>query len=90
MPEPLGADRAPYGSPSRRCMIRAKSRVTPTCDLRWEQCETGDWQASVQASMAVAMVSELAAVSIGLLSTVGESLALGAATIAGRGTLAQK
>jgi alkylation response protein AidB-like acyl-CoA dehydrogenase len=43
-----------------------------------------------QASMAVAMVSELAGVSIGLLSTVGVSLGLGAATITSRGTLAQK
>jgi alkylation response protein AidB-like acyl-CoA dehydrogenase len=43
-----------------------------------------------QASMAVAMVSELAGVSIGLLSTVGVSLGLGAATILSRGTLAQK
>ncbi|MDT5019244.1 MAG: hypothetical protein QOD39_5404 [Mycobacterium sp.] len=43
-----------------------------------------------QASMAVAMVSELAGVSIGLLSTVGVSLGLGAATIMSRGTLAQK
>ncbi|WP_205874213.1 acyl-CoA dehydrogenase family protein [Mycobacterium camsae] len=43
-----------------------------------------------QASMAVAMVSELSGVSIGLLSTVGVSLGLGAATIASRGTLAQK
>jgi alkylation response protein AidB-like acyl-CoA dehydrogenase len=43
-----------------------------------------------QASMVVAMVSELAGVSIGLLSTVGVSFGLGAATIASRGTLAQK
>jgi alkylation response protein AidB-like acyl-CoA dehydrogenase len=43
-----------------------------------------------QASMAVAMVAELSGVSIGLLSTVGVSLGLGAATIASRGTLAQK
>src|SRR6195952_2181167 len=43
-----------------------------------------------QASMGVALVSELAGVSIGLLSTVGVSLGLGAATIASRGTLAQK
>jgi alkylation response protein AidB-like acyl-CoA dehydrogenase len=43
-----------------------------------------------QASMAVAMVSELAGVSIGLISTFGVSLGLGAATIATRGTLAQK
>src|SRR5882757_6081925 len=45
---------------------------------------------AAQASMAVAMVSELAGVSIGLLSTVGVSLGLGAATITSRGTLAQK
>lgn len=43
-----------------------------------------------QASMGAALVSELAGVSIGLLSTVGVSLGLGAATIASRGTLAQK
>jgi hypothetical protein len=36
------------------------------------------------------LVSELAGVSIGLLSTVGVSLGLGAATIMSRGTLAQK
>jgi alkylation response protein AidB-like acyl-CoA dehydrogenase len=43
-----------------------------------------------QASMAVALISELAGVSIGLLSTVGVSIGLGAATITSRGTLAQK
>ncbi|OBF37220.1 acyl-CoA dehydrogenase [Mycolicibacterium peregrinum] len=43
-----------------------------------------------QASMAAVMVAELAGVSIGLLSTVGVSLGLGAATIMSRGTLAQK
>jgi alkylation response protein AidB-like acyl-CoA dehydrogenase len=43
-----------------------------------------------QASMAVAVISELAGVSIGLLSTVGVSLGLGAATIMSRGTLTQK
>jgi alkylation response protein AidB-like acyl-CoA dehydrogenase len=43
-----------------------------------------------QASMAVALISELAGVSIGLLSTVGVSIGLGAATIMSRGTLAQK
>ena len=40
--------------------------------------------------MAAVLVSELAGVSIGLLSTIGVSLGLGAATIMGRGTLAQK
>ncbi|MEX3649849.1 acyl-CoA dehydrogenase family protein [Mycolicibacterium porcinum] len=43
-----------------------------------------------QVSMAAVMVSELAGVSIGLLSTIGVSLGLGAATIMSRGTLAQK
>lgn len=36
------------------------------------------------------LVSEIAGVSIGLLSTIGVSLGLGAATIMSRGTLAQK
>jgi alkylation response protein AidB-like acyl-CoA dehydrogenase len=43
-----------------------------------------------QASMAAVLISELAGVSLGLLSTVGVSLGLGAATIMSRGTLAQK
>ena len=43
-----------------------------------------------QASMTAVLVSELAGVSLGLLSTIGVSLGLGAGTIMGRGTLAQK
>ncbi|OSC42280.1 acyl-CoA dehydrogenase family protein [Mycobacterium decipiens] len=43
-----------------------------------------------QASMVAVLVSELAGVSIGLLSTVAVSIGLGATTIMGRGTLAQK
>jgi alkylation response protein AidB-like acyl-CoA dehydrogenase len=43
-----------------------------------------------QASMIAALVSEIARVSIGLLSTASVSLGLGAATIMARGTLAQK
>src|SRR6202012_985671 len=43
-----------------------------------------------QASMAAVLVSELAGVSLGLLSAVGVSLGLGATTIMSRGTLAQK
>ena len=42
------------------------------------------------ASMVAVLVSELAGVSIGLLSTASVSLGLGAATIMSRGTLAQK
>ncbi len=43
-----------------------------------------------QGSMVAVLVSELARVSIGLLSTASVSLGLGAATIMSRGTLAQK
>jgi alkylation response protein AidB-like acyl-CoA dehydrogenase len=43
-----------------------------------------------QASMAAVLVSEIAGVSLGLLSTVGVSMGLGAAKIMSRGTLAQK
>ncbi len=43
-----------------------------------------------QASMVAVLVSEIARVSIGLLSTASVSLGLGAATIMSRGTLAQK
>jgi alkylation response protein AidB-like acyl-CoA dehydrogenase len=43
-----------------------------------------------QASMMAVLVSELARVSIGVLSTATVSIGLGAATIASRGTLAQK
>lgn len=43
-----------------------------------------------QLSMAAVLVAELSGVSIGLLSTVGVSLGLGAATIMSRGTLTQK
>ncbi|BBZ74485.1 acyl-CoA dehydrogenase family protein [Mycobacterium paraseoulense] len=45
---------------------------------------------AAQASMVAMLVSELAGVSIGLLSTVSVSLGLGATTIMSRGTLAQK
>ncbi|MFV8316435.1 acyl-CoA dehydrogenase family protein [Mycobacterium sp. 23] len=50
--------------------------------------ELGDIGAS--ASMAAVLVSEVAGVSLGLLSTIGVSIGLGAATIMTRGTLAQK
>src|SRR6201986_3999384 len=43
-----------------------------------------------QGSMIAVLVSEIARVSIGLLSTVGVSLGLGETTIMSRGTLAQK
>lgn len=56
--------------------------------------ETGDgaggFGGGAQASMMAVLVSELAGVSIGLLSTASVSIGLGAATIMSRGTLAQK
>jgi alkylation response protein AidB-like acyl-CoA dehydrogenase len=55
-----------------------------------ERSSAGLGGLGAQASMAAVLVSELAGVSIGLLSTVGVSLGLGAATIMSRGTLAQK
>lgn len=56
-----------------------------------KQGDTGDFGGmGAQASMVAVLVSEIAAVSIGLLSTASVSLGLGAATIASRGTLAQK
>ena len=67
---------------------RAKQDATESAEPQEKSGGLGALGA--QASMAVAMVSELAGVSIGLLSTVGVSIGLGAATIMSRGTLAQK
>ncbi len=52
--------------------------------------ESGGFGGGAQGSMIAALVSEIARVSIGLLSTASVSLGLGAATIMSRGTLAQK
>ncbi|MEB3983320.1 acyl-CoA dehydrogenase family protein [Mycobacterium sp. 663a-19] len=51
---------------------------------------SGGFGGGAQASMMAVLVSEIAGVSIGLLSTASVSIGLGAATIASRGTLAQK
>src|SRR5580693_3433224 len=51
---------------------------------------SGFGMSGAPASMVAMLVSELAGVSIGLLSTATVSLGLGAATIMSRGTLAQK
>ena len=66
----------------------APDRTTP----RDGEAEAGGGlgEMSAQVSMAAIMIAELSRVSIGLLSTFGVSLGLGAATIASRGTLAQK
>jgi alkylation response protein AidB-like acyl-CoA dehydrogenase len=59
-----------------------------------DQDETSDdadgFGGGAQGSMVAVLVSEIARVSIGLLSTASVSLGLGAATIMSRGTLAQK
>ncbi|MBZ4559587.1 acyl-CoA dehydrogenase [Mycobacterium avium subsp. hominissuis] len=52
--------------------------------------EPSGFGGAAQGSMIAVLVSEIARVSIGLLSTASVSLGLGAATIASRGTLAQK
>jgi alkylation response protein AidB-like acyl-CoA dehydrogenase len=52
--------------------------------------DSGGFGAGAQGSMIAVLVSEIARVSIGLLSTASVSLGLGAATIMSRGTLAQK
>jgi alkylation response protein AidB-like acyl-CoA dehydrogenase len=55
-----------------------------------KQHGAGGFGSGAQASMMAVLVSELAGVSIGLLSTASVSIGLGAATIMSRGTLAQK
>ena len=52
--------------------------------------DAGGFGGGGQASMVAVLISEIARVSIGLLSTASVSLGLGAATIMSRGTLAQK
>lgn len=69
-----------------------RERATPDGAASEDQKRgsAGGFGMAAQASMAAVLVSELAGVSIGLLSTVAVSLGLGAATIMSRGTLAQK
>lgn len=71
---------------------RAKAAAIAAGETRPEKREgsSGLGDIGAQASMAAVLVSELAGVSIGLLSTIGVSIGLGAATIMSRGTLAQK
>ncbi len=61
-----------------------------TRDETEEQDGAGGFGGGAQGSMVAVLVSEIARVSIGLLSTASVSLGLGAATIMSRGTLAQK
>ncbi|HEY3994783.1 MAG TPA: acyl-CoA dehydrogenase family protein [Mycobacterium sp.] len=68
---------------------RARQNGTPKTDEGDEKSD-GAGGLAAQGSMIAVLVSELATVSIGLLSTASVSLGLGAATIMSRGTLAQK
>ncbi len=66
-------------------------RAPENLDSREKQDSSDDSGGmGAQGSMVAVLVSEVARVSIGLLSTVGVSLGLGATTIMSRGTLAQK
>ncbi|MGY4710856.1 acyl-CoA dehydrogenase family protein [Mycolicibacterium sp. CBM1] len=67
---------------------RARAEAGETAQSRARGGGLGDLGAQV--SMAAVLVTEIASVSIGLLSTIGVSLGLGASTIMSRGTLAQK
>ncbi|SHU16689.1 acyl-CoA dehydrogenase FadE [Mycobacteroides abscessus subsp. abscessus] len=69
---------------------RAKAEATAAVQSKSKRSSGGMSDLGGQVSMAAVLVSEIAGVSIGLLSTIGVSLGLGAATIASRGTLAQK
>ncbi len=72
---------------------RAKEVATTADVPKREQGESGSGglgELGGQLSMAATMIAELSGVSLGLLGSVGVSLGLGAATIASRGTLAQK
>jgi alkylation response protein AidB-like acyl-CoA dehydrogenase len=67
-----------------------KERATQEKQATEKKSSGGLGGLGAQASMAAVLVSELAGVSIGLLSTIGVSIGLGASTIMSRGTLAQK
>ncbi|WP_406816312.1 acyl-CoA dehydrogenase family protein [Mycobacterium sp. M23085] len=70
---------------------RAKLEGTPTREEDDEKPgASGGFGGGAQGSMIAVLVSEIARVSIGLLSTASVSLGLGAATIMSRGTLAQQ
>lgn len=71
---------------------RAKLAGTPAADDESDEksSESSGFGGGAPGSMIAVLVSEIARVSIGLLSTASVSLGLGAATIMSRGTLAQK
>lgn len=62
----------------------------PAPDKKKSHGKSGGNPLAAQGGMAAALVSELTGVTLGSVAAVGVSLGLGAATIASRGTLAQK
>src|SRR6201988_4544841 len=70
--------------------IRSRPSNTDADDENQDDAGVFGVGGGVQGSMVAVLVSEIARVSIGLLSTASVSLGLGAATIMSRGTLAQK
>ncbi len=69
---------------------RERAKLDSKAEASEQHSEGASGGMGAQASMVAVLVSEIARVSIGLLSTVGVSLGLGATTIMSRGTLAQK
>ena len=75
----------------KKMLDRERAKQTGAAEHQEAQDSSDDSAGmGAQGSMVAVLVSEVARVSIGLLSTVGVSLGLGATTIMSRGTLAQK
>ncbi len=74
----------------KKMLDRERARQNGETPDEKQDSAAGFGAGGAQGSMVAVLVSELARVSIGLLSTASVSLGLGAATIMSRGTLAQK
>src|SRR5262249_6197913 len=76
----------------KKMLDRERAKQEGTLPDRSDEKEedAGGAGGGARASMVAVLVSEIARVSFGLLSTASVSLGLGAATIMSRGTLAQK
>ncbi len=74
----------------KKMLDRERAKVDGGADDKKQDSRGASGGMGAQGSMVAVLVSEIARVSIGLLSTVGVSLGLGATTIMSRGTLSQK
>ncbi|MGA7051272.1 MAG: acyl-CoA dehydrogenase family protein [Mycobacterium sp.] len=74
----------------KKMLDRERAKVDGGADDKKQDSGGASGGMGAQGSMVAVLVSEIARVSIGLLSTVGVSLGLGATTIMSRGTLSQK